>query len=416
MDEKKSHITRKVVWGYLLLLLIAVCSVSYIYNVIQQLAVEEAPDTTVRQKAYLVTNTLSLLYESEALGQLVGRPENDLRNFNRTMRKAQANLDSLRVLLSDSVQQLKVDTIQDLLRQKRWNTLSLLETLTEWNAGRLYRENIERVIAVQDSIVQQVRDTIAQPTVREIVEVKQDTVIIPKKKKGFFRRLAEAFSSKHEEDTSFVLKTTRQLVTDTIRVAYNPSDTIVQVLRNLQDTVADQSKQLADVLWQRAANLRYNNSIVSNKINQMLRDIEEEEVEQTLERAQHKQALLRETTRLIASVGLIAVIVAAIFLIIIIRDISRSYYYRRQLEKSKQFAEDLLKSREHLILTISHDIRAPLSSIIGYIELLLRRHPDERQRYYLDNMSSSAQHILSLVNDLLDSIKFNNKRKHIKRN
>lgn len=402
MDEKKSHITRKVVWGYLLLLLIAVCSVSYIYNVIQQLAVEEAPDTTVRQKAYLVTNTLSLLYESEALGQLVGRPENDLRNFNRTMRKAQANLDSLRVLLSDSIQQLKVDTIQDLLRQKRWNTLSLLETLTEWNAGRLYRENIERVIAVQDSIVQQVRDTIAQPTVREIVEVKQDTVIIPKKKKGFFRRLAEAFSSKHEEDTSFVLKTTRQLVTDTIRVAYNPSDTIVQVLRNLQDTVADQSKQLADVLWQRAANLRYNNSIVSNKINQMLRDIEEEEVEQTLERAQHKQALLRETTRLIASVGLIAVIVAAIFLIIIIRDISRSYYYRRQLEKSKQFAEDLLKSREHLILTISHDIRAPLSSIIGYIELLLRRHPDERQRYYLDNMSSSAQHILSLVNDLLD--------------
>ena len=402
MDEKKSHITRKVVWGYLLLLLIAVCSVSYIYNVIQQLAVEEAPDTTVRQKAYLVTNTLSLLYESEALGQLVGRPENDLRNFNRTMRKAQANLDSLRVFLSDSVQQLKVDTIQDLLRQKRWNTLSLLETLTEWNAGRLYRENIERVIAVQDSIVQQVRDTIAQPTVREIVEVKQDTVIIPKKKKGFFRRLAEAFSSKHEEDTSFVLKTTRQLVTDTIRVAYNPSDTIVQVLRNLQDTVADQSKQLADVLWQRAANLRYNNSIVSNKINQMLRDIEEEEVEQTLERAQHKQALLRETTRLIASVGLIAVIVAAIFLIIIIRDISRSYYYRRQLEKSKQFAEDLLKSREHLILTISHDIRAPLSSIIGYIELLLRRHPDERQRYYLDNMSSSAQHILSLVNDLLD--------------
>ena len=142
MDEKKSHITRKVVWGYLLLLLIAVCSVSYIYSIIQQLAVEEAPDTTVRQKAYLVTNTLSLLYESEALGQLVGRPENDLRNFNRTMRKAQANLDSLRVLLSDSIQQLKVDTIQDLLRQKRWNTLSLLETLTEWNAGRLYRENI----------------------------------------------------------------------------------------------------------------------------------------------------------------------------------------------------------------------------------------------------------------------------------
>ena len=189
---------------------------------------------------------------------------------------------------------------------------------------------------------------------------------------------------------------------DTIRVDYNPSDTIVSILRNLQDSVAGQRKQLSDVLLQRANNLRYNNTVVSSKINQMLRAIEEEEMEDSFARVQQKQSLLRQTTRAIASVGLVAIIVAIIFLIIIIRDISRSYYYRRQLEKAKQYAEDLLQSREKLILTISHDIRAPLSSIIGYIELLLRRSPDERQRYYLDNMTSSSQHILSLVNDLLD--------------
>ena len=62
----------------------------------------------------------------------------------------------------------------------------------------------------------------------------------------------------------------------------------------------------------------------------------------------------------------------------------------------------MLRSRENLILTISHDIRAPLSSIIGFIDLLLKRNPDERQRYYLDNMTGSSKHILSLVNDLLD--------------
>ena len=117
---------------------------------------------------------------------------------------------------------------------------------------------------------------------------------------------------------------------------------------------------------------------------------------------QHKQSLLKETTRLIGGIGLIAIIVAIVFLVIIIRDISRSHYYRQQLEKAKQYAEDLLRSRENLILTISHDIRAPLSSIIGFIDLLLKRNPDERQRYYLDNMSGSSKHILSLVNDLLD--------------
>ena len=134
----------------------------------------------------------------------------------------------------------------------------------------------------------------------------------------------------------------------------------------------------------------------------MLRDIEEESVQQSIDRMQHKQSLLKETTRLIGGIGLIAIIVAIVFLVIIIRDISRSHYYRQQLEKAKQYAEDLLRSRENLILTISHDIRAPLSSIIGFIDLLLKRNPDERQRYYLDNMSGSSKHILSLVNDLLD--------------
>ena len=404
MEEKNRHITRKVVWGYLLLLLIAVGAVGYVYSIIQQLAVEDAPDTATRDKTYLVTNTLTLLYESEAMGHIVGKSDNELYLFNRTLNKADKNLDSLRLMLTDTVQQLKVDTIKYLLKRKRWNTLKLQETLNEWNAGRIYMEKIQQVIEVQDSVVRiQKPDTISQPVVREIVEVKQDTVVVTKKKKkGFFRRLAEAFSPKEEVDTSFVKNTTRQLVTDTAQIVYNPSDTIIQVLRNLQDTVADRREQLANTLLQRANNLRYNNSVLTSRINQMLRDIEEEAVQQSIDRMEHKQSLLKETTRLIGGIGLVAIVVAIVFLVIIIRDISRSHYYRQQLEKAKQYAEDLLRSRENLILTISHDIRAPLSSIIGFIDLLLKRNPDERQRYYLDNMTGSSKHILSLVNDLLD--------------
>lgn len=403
MEEKNDHITWKVIWSYLLLLLTAVCSVWYIYTVLQQLAVEDAPETSNREKIYLVTNTLSLIYESEALGQLIGMPNKDLGNFNRTIKKAHRNLDSLRVLLVDSTQQLKLDTIQNLLKRKRWNTLKLIETLEEWNAGQIYLENIEKVIAIQDTIeVRKDSIRITPPAMHEVIEVQQDTVFVSKKRKGFFKRLAEVFSPKNTVDTSIVVNTTRQIVADTVKVAYNPADTIIRVLRSLQDTVAFKRRQLADELLHRAANLRYNNSVISSKINQMLRDIEEEEVEESFIRVRHKQDLLKETTRTIATIGLVAVLVAIIFLIIIIRDISKSHYYRKQLEKAKQYVEGLLRSREKLILMISHDIRAPLSSIIGYIELLRHRHPDERSIYYLDNMSSSSQHILSLVNDLLD--------------
>lgn len=394
MAEQSGHITLKVILGYLLLIAIAICSVVYIYRIIEQVAGEEEPDGKARQKVYLVTNTLSLLYESEALGQLVGMPQNDVNHFNRTLNKAHSNMDSLRVLITDSVQLLKIDTIDMLLRQKRLNTRRLLETWKETNTEHLYTINIEKVIAEQDTFIE-------QKEIKEHVVVKQDTIFSQKKPRGFFRRLADAFSPSRE-DTSIIVNTTRQIVTDTLVNAYNPSDTIASVLKSLQDSVAGQRKLLADQLLERAANLRYNNSIVTRKINQILRDIEEEEVNASLERMQNKQLILRETSLLIAGIAVVSVIIVIIFIFMITRDVSKSKYYRMQLEKAKQYAEDLLHSREKMMLTISHDIRAPLSSIIGYIDLLLKRHPDERQQYYLENMSGSSSHILSLVNDLLD--------------
>lgn len=396
MSAQNGHITSKVILGYFLLILIAVCSVVYIYNLIEQFAGEDDSNNKSSEKVYLVTNTLSLLYESEALGQMVGLPQGEIKHFNRTLNKALQNMDSLRTLVSNPALYPKIDTIDMLIEQKRWNTRRLLETWRETNAEHLYAQNIEKVIARQDTMVRQVE-------IQERVIVHQDSVKTPQphKHRGFFRRLADVFSPP-KEDSTVVVNTTRQIVTDTLVNVFNPADTIVTVLKNLQDSVADQRKQLVDQLLERAANLRYNNSIITSRINQMLRDIEEEEMNASMERVMKKQEMLRETSYLIGGIAVLSLIIVIVFIILITRDISRSQYYRQQLEKAKQYAEDLLHSREKLMLTISHDIRAPLSSIIGYIELLMRRHPDERQRYYLENMTGSADHILSLVNGLLD--------------
>ena len=118
MKEQSGHITSKVILGYILLITIAVCSVAYIYNIVEKVAEEDEPDHQARRKVYLVTNTLSLLYESEALGQLVGMPQNEFRHFNRTLNKAHNNMDSLRTLVTDSMQLLKIDTIDILLERK----------------------------------------------------------------------------------------------------------------------------------------------------------------------------------------------------------------------------------------------------------------------------------------------------------
>ena len=56
MSAQNGHITSKVILGYLLLILIAVCSVVYIYNIIEQFAGEDDPNNKSREKVYLVTN------------------------------------------------------------------------------------------------------------------------------------------------------------------------------------------------------------------------------------------------------------------------------------------------------------------------------------------------------------------------
>lgn len=54
------------------------------------------------------------------------------------------------------------------------------------------------------------------------------------------------------------------------------------------------------------------------------------------------------------------------------------------------------------MLAITHDFKAPLGSIMGYADLLSRLTVDGRQRFYLDNMKTSSEHLLKLVTDLLD--------------
>lgn len=86
--------------------------------------------------------------------------------------------------------------------------------------------------------------------------------------------------------------------------------------------------------------------------------------------------------RTIGGIAVGAVLLSAFFLILIWRDITRSNRYRAELEDANRRAEDLLEAREKLMLAITHDFKAPLGSIIGYTDLLVRLTEDERQRFY----------------------------------
>jgi two-component system NtrC family sensor kinase len=61
------------------------------------------------------------------------------------------------------------------------------------------------------------------------------------------------------------------------------------------------------------------------------------------------------------------------------------------------------RARSEFVHTVSHDLRSPLTSVIGYSELIERAGPlNEQQRDFVSRIQDSIQHITSLINDLLD--------------
>ncbi|HSP82530.1 MAG TPA: ATP-binding protein, partial [Gillisia sp.] len=91
-----------------------------------------------------------------------------------------------------------------------------------------------------------------------------------------------------------------------------------------------------------------------------------------------------------------------IFLFLIVKDISRSQRYRLQLEEAKSITEELMYRREQFIATITHDLRTPLNTVMGYTELMGKSGLTQKQDHYLSHLKKSSEYILHLVNDLLD--------------
>lgn len=282
------------------------------------------------------------------------------------------------------------DSLFALLREKDTNTIRLLRTLNEANDSMVSTREIENIIAAQDSVVTQ------QRVQRRIIS-HRDTVVTKPRKKGFFRRLGEVFVPP-KKDTAIEVKTSLEFAVDTVLDAYNPVDSLQEKLR----AVAQQKKAGSTVVQRRKRNLQRANHLLTARIDSLLKSYEEETMRQAREEADYQQAVRKRSAKIIGGIAVGAVLLAVLFLALSVRDISRSNRYRRQLEEAHRRAEDLLATREKLMLAITHDFKAPLGSIMGYADLLSRLTVDERQRFYLDTMKTSSEHLLKLVVDLLD--------------
>ena len=73
-----------------------------------------------------------------------------------------------------------------------------------------------------------------------------------------------------------------------------------------------------------------------------------------------------------------------------------------EIVEAKEYAEMQKKLEEKFIATIGHEIRTPMNAVIGLVDLLSKTSLDETQKTYLDKLCISSNHILKIVNNLLE--------------
>ena len=336
----------KVAVGYILLTIMLIATMAYVYRSMKSMSgTEEVYDLLSLRRGY-ANEIMNNLNRAEIIVQTITIGKTDeYKEYETVALSVQRSVDSLRSITTDLENIARLDTIRMLMKVKDSNVHSLTSIIKSNNVEQLYRKEIEDFISIQDSLL--------------------------------------ANRRKFRNPNSI-------------------ADTIASYLKEIQFRVSENNRRQVSKLNSQMQTLRWSSLLLNDEVRTLLNDIENED--RLLEQARiDKNEKVRNRAYLIISgIAVVSILLVALFLYFIWRDITRSNHYRMELEKAKQRAEDLLEAKDKLMLTITHDIKAPVGSIIGYAELLGNITKGERQQFYLRNMQGSANHLLQLVNSLLD--------------
>lgn len=392
-----------VIIGYILVFIVLIAGLSALYRNLVEYSNKKVNSDYLTEMV-IVSNTLSLLYEIESEQNLL-TPSSTRQyfiNYDSIIPEIEKNLLELHILSQDSSRRVKLDSISQLIKFKRDNlnkVVLLLDSIKE--APQIVRETHSsfelkgRSKEISDYIDKSIN---TQPN------NKSDTTIISKERKGFFARLRNVFVGR--PDSTIVIENRSGVNNEDIKLII---DTVVNKVQYSERLDMSRQVVLQAALLDRQIILSNTNRMLTDRIDELLKDIEQEEIRKSIQLLEEKEYAISRSQKIIYFVSVIALIIALLFAILFLIDINKSQRYRNQLEKSNQQISELLASRQKLMLTISHDIKAPISSILGFIELLrddfnLDLSKDKRIDY-LQNMSSSANHVMQLVTTLLDYTK-----------
>ncbi len=227
--------------------------------------------------------------------------------------------------------------------------------------------------------------------VKDIV-IPADSDSVAATKQSFFKRLFSSGKRMRElEEKAILLDSLNELQTQklssikkTVAAAQENEVKQISILSEKELLLLEQDKALKEQLQEQVNNLegkiRINNEIQSQKV--------------VYDSRQQMQTVMAVT--LFASVFIL------LLSIIILTGISRANRYKTELEKAKAKSEQLAKFKEDFLASMSHEIRTPLSAITGFTKRLLNTSATSEQKQYIRTIDMAGDHLLNIVNDVLD--------------
>jgi len=238
-----------------------------------------------------------------------------------------------------------------------------------------------------------------QPRVESKIEV--DTTFVQNNRR-FFRRL---FSSRQEPTQIITIRQSDTIISELITPHPPATGAVDTLLRTLEQ---NQRKQLKSLEKQYIALLSADQKI-GQDISAVLILLHETALNRVIEMLSQKD----NSSRKALFAGILAFFVVSVVVFMIFRSAEKNLHQSRKLAESKRITEELMESRHQLLLSISHDIKAPLCSILSYLDFWDKDDLSAEEIRQLSSMQNSATHILDMLTNLLEFSRLEQKKTQI---
>jgi signal transduction histidine kinase/CheY-like chemotaxis protein/HPt (histidine-containing phosphotransfer) domain-containing protein len=180
-------------------------------------------------------------------------------------------------------------------------------------------------------------------------------------------------------------------------------DKFMGEIESIIEAARAKEKKEAKIISQKEMELMDQDAILARQIRQIITEIEQEETSKELKRAEAARVNASKAARIITGFSILAVFLTFFLLLFIMKYIHKSNVFKNELIKSKEQTEKLSKIKEEFMANMSHEIRTPMNVIMGFTEQLLKpERKKENELLYLTGIHRSTEHLLRLINDLLD--------------